>query len=202
MPRSCGVCRQRLKVGLRSPGCGDQFRWPRRLHRRHYVLLWPPARVVCRYVFSNGAADQRRGRSIYRSPVPGDCRVLWLALHFPLLPLEALSLRPSPSTIDSTAGTGTTAPTVGISATETKAGTSAVVSRGRVLACDRLASEAGISAGQKLSTALGLQPGLAVFERDASRESAALTHLACWAGRFTPTVSLSPPAGLLLEIGG
>ena len=128
-----------------------------------------------------------------------------------MLSLEALSLRPSPSTIDSTAGTGTTAPTVGISATETKAGittieptagTSAVVSRGRVLACDRLASEAGVSAGQKLSTALGLQPGLAVFERDVLRESAALTHLACWAGRFTPTVSLSPPAGLLLEIGG
>lgn len=53
-----------------------------------------------------------------------------------------------------------------------------------------------------MSTALGLQPGLAVFERDVLRESAALTHLACWAGRFTPTVSLSPPAGLLLEIGG
>jgi protein ImuB len=129
-------------------------------------------------------------------------------------------LRLSSSTIDSTAGTGTTKATVGASATEAKAGaitiepkagtstiepkagTSAVVSRGRVLACDRLASEAGVSAGQKLSTALGLQPGLAIFERDALRESAALMHLACWAGRFTPTVSLSPQAGLLLEIGG
>ena len=57
-------------------------------------------------------------------------------------------------------------------------------------------------AGQKLSTALGLQPGLAVGERDPVLECKALESLACWAGRFTPTVSLAPPAGLLLEIGG
>jgi protein ImuB len=101
--------------------------------------------------------------------------VLWLALHFPLLPLEALPLQQSPS---------------------------AVVSRGRVLACDRQAAEAGVRIGQKLSTALGLQPGLAVFERQAVRESASLVSLACWSGRFTPTVSLSPPNCLLLEIGG
>jgi len=92
-----------------------------------------------------------------------------------LLPLEALPLRQS---------------------------SSAVVSRGRILACDQPAAEAGVRLGQKLSTALGLQPGLAVFERDALREIAALEHLACWAGRFTPTVSLSAPEGLLLEIGG
>ena len=96
-------------------------------------------------------------------------RVLWLALHFPLLALEALPLRQSPSA-------------------------------GRQLAggcwlCDRLAAEAGVSAGQKLSTALGLQPGLAVFERDAAREGSALESLACWAGRFTPTLSLAPPDG-------
>lgn len=101
--------------------------------------------------------------------------MLWLALHFPLLALEALPLRQSPS---------------------------AVVSRGRLLACDRPAAAAGVRAGQKLSTALGLLPGLAVFERDAAGESRALEHLACWAGRFTPTVSLSPPASLRLEIGG
>lgn len=101
--------------------------------------------------------------------------MLWLALHFPLLALEALPLRQSPS---------------------------AVVSRGRVLACDGLAAEAGVSSGQKLSTALGLQPGLAVFERDAARENGALESLACWGGRFTPTVSLAPPNCLLLEIGG
>ncbi|MBP5997435.1 MAG: DNA polymerase Y family protein [Azonexus sp.] len=101
--------------------------------------------------------------------------MLWLALHFPLLPLEALPWRRSPSV---------------------------VVARGRVLACDLAAAAAGVAGGQKLSTALGLQPGLAVGERDPALERKVLESLACWAGRFTPTVSLAPPAGLLLEIGG
>ncbi|PKO44208.1 MAG: hypothetical protein CVU31_12345 [Betaproteobacteria bacterium HGW-Betaproteobacteria-4] len=73
--------------------------------------------------------------------------MLWLALHFPLLPLEALPLRQSP-------------------------------------------------------TALGLQPGLSVFERCEAREKQALENLACWAGRFTPTISMVSPESLLLEIGG
>ncbi len=101
--------------------------------------------------------------------------MLWLALHFPLLTLEALPLRQSPS---------------------------AVTARGRILTADPVAAEAGVLPGQKLSTALGLLPGLRVCERDSAREARALADLACWAGRFTPTVSLAPPAGLLLEIGG
>jgi protein ImuB len=101
--------------------------------------------------------------------------VLWLALHFPLLPLESLPLRQSPS---------------------------AVVARGRVLVGDAEAAAAGVCAGQKLSTALGLQPGLSVFERVEAREKQALDSLACWAGRFTPTISPLPPDSLLLEIGG
>lgn len=91
------------------------------------------------------------------------------------MPLEALPLRQSPS---------------------------ALVSRGRVECIDRAAAGAGVGRGQKLSTALGLAPGLSVFERDAGREAAALASLACWAGRFTPTVSLAAPDALLLEIGG
>ena len=67
---------------------------------------------------------------------------------------------------------------------------------------DEAAAAAGIRVGQKLSTALGLLPGLAVFERDEACERQALDSLACWAGRFTPTISLQPPATLLLEIGG
>ncbi|MBP5987134.1 MAG: DNA polymerase Y family protein [Azonexus sp.] len=101
--------------------------------------------------------------------------MLWLALHFPLLPIEALPLRQPPS---------------------------AVVARGRVQVADEAAVAAGVCSGQKLSTALGLQPGLAVFERDAGRERQALESLACWVGRFTPTISLQPPDTLLLEIGG
>ncbi|MCE1238475.1 MAG: DNA polymerase Y family protein [Azonexaceae bacterium] len=101
--------------------------------------------------------------------------MLWLALHFPLLTLEALPLRQSPSV---------------------------VTARGRVLAADPVAAAAGILPGHKLSTALGLLPGLRACERDPAREARALADLACWAGRFTPTVSLAPPAALLLEIGG
>jgi hypothetical protein len=53
-----------------------------------------------------------------------------------------------------------------------------------------------------LATALGLLPGLAIFERDEKRERQTLESLACWAGQFTPTISLVPPDTLLLEIGG
>lgn len=65
-----------------------------------------------------------------------------------------------------------------------------------------MAAAAGILPGHKLSTALGLLPGLRVCERDPACEARALADLACWSGRFTPTVSLAPPAALLLEIGG
>lgn len=101
--------------------------------------------------------------------------MLWLALHFPRLPLEALALGSSPS---------------------------AVAVRGRILGVDPAAQAAGVRPGQRLSTALGLAPGLAVREREEDREGTALEALACWAGRFTPQVSLAPPATLLLEVGG
>ncbi len=100
---------------------------------------------------------------------------LWLALHFPLLPLEALPLRQH---------------------------SSAVAARGRILASDAQATAAGVKPGQRLSTALGLAPGLRVIARDAVREAQALEALACWAGQFTPTVVLAPPEAVLLEIGG
>lgn len=77
-----------------------------------------------------------------------------------------------------------------------------MVARGRVAACDPAAAAAGVQPGQRLSTALGLAPGLQVCERSMEHEASALAQLACWAGHFTPQVSLAPPATLLLEIGG
>lgn len=77
-----------------------------------------------------------------------------------------------------------------------------MVARGRVAVCDPAAAAAGVQPGQRLSTALGFAPGLQVCERSGEREAAALEQLACWAGHFTPQVSLAPPATLLLEIGG
>ena len=81
--------------------------------------------------------------------------MLWLALHFPLLTLEALPLRQSPE--DGAA--------------------LAVAARGRILVADLVATAAGVLPGQKLSTALGLSPGLRVCERDPARETRALVDL-------------------------
>lgn len=71
-----------------------------------------------------------------------------------------------------------------------------------MVCCDPAATAAGVAVGQKLSTALGLAPGVAVFEQDATSAVRVLEQLACWAGAFTPQVCLMPPAALLLEIGG
>jgi len=71
-----------------------------------------------------------------------------------------------------------------------------------VVAANGPARERGIHPGMGLASAWGLSPELAVHEREAAAESAALEGLACWGFNFTPQVCLDPPAGLLLEIGG
>ncbi|WP_371325433.1 DNA polymerase Y family protein [Dechloromonas sp. ZY10] len=101
--------------------------------------------------------------------------MLWLALEFPRLPLQALASPSSPS---------------------------AVVERGRVRVADAQAAAAGVQPGLRLATALALAPGLQALAADSGREAAALLQLACWAGRFSPTVSLVPPQTVLLEIAG
>ena len=78
---------------------------------------------------------------------------------------------------------------------------------GRVLACDAAADAAGVATGMSLTAARTLAPTLNVVTRDVAREATALTALACWAGSFTPCISLLPPrqdqaaSALLLEIG-
>jgi protein ImuB len=54
----------------------------------------------------------------------------------------------------------------------------------------------------RLAGAWALLPGLTVQERDVSREQAALSRLACWAGSFTSEVCLVQPQTLLLEVAG
>lgn len=100
--------------------------------------------------------------------------MLWLALYFPRLAVE---IHPP------------CAPAV-------------AVDKDRVHAADAAAEAAGIVPGMRLSAALGLAPTLSVLARDEARERAALHELACWAGGFTPHVSVLTPAALLLEIGG
>ena len=116
-------------------------------------------------------------------PTPLPSR-LWMGLYFPRLPLEALGRD---------AGTATTPPL-------------AVASEGSahplLLAVNERARAAGIRPGMGLAAACARAPRLEVRRRDPALETAALERLALWAGRFTAFVSLVPPAGLLLEIGG
>jgi len=82
-----------------------------------------------------------------------------------------------------------------------------VAAHGQVLACDAAADAAGVAPGMSLAAARAMAPTLNVVARDVARETAALSALACWAGSFTPRISLVPPrqdeaaSALLLEIG-
>lgn len=98
---------------------------------------------------------------------------IWLALHFPLLPLEALVPCSPPS---------------------------AVVERGRVLLGDKVAEQAGVCPGVGIAVARALLPALTLLPRNPVREVEVLQMLACWAGRFTPRVSLAADT-LLLDVG-
>ena len=104
--------------------------------------------------------------------------MLWIALHLPELPLEAL-LRGSPS------------PEAW-----------AVAEHHRIVACDGKARSRGVRAGMSASAALALAPQLRVRARDASAETEALLGVAAWAMQFTPNVALEFPDTVLLEVSG
>lgn len=105
--------------------------------------------------------------------------MLWLALHLPHLPLEALASPP-----------------------EARSQPTAVVSRERIVVCDAATTAAGITPGMHLASAWARLPQLATCERDEACEATALRRLACWAGSFTSEVCLLPPQTLLLEVSG
>ena len=107
--------------------------------------------------------------------------MLWLALHFHSLSLEVFSR-----------GAAVPEPLMVV---EKQGG------RTRVIACNDAAEACGVRVGMAASAAQALADGLVVRKRDPLAEQASLAGLAVWAGRFTPSVSLAPPAGLLLEIG-
>lgn len=106
--------------------------------------------------------------------------MLWLALHFHSLSLEVF-----------TRGGAVSDPLAVVE----KQG-----SRTRIVACNAAAESCGVRAGMAAPAAQALADGLIVRRRDPLAEQAALEGLAVWAGRFTPSVSLAPPDGLLLEI--
>jgi protein ImuB len=107
---------------------------------------------------------------------------LWLALYLPRFPLEVLGAERAatrPLAVISGSGAGTV-----------------------IVAAGASAESAGVRVRMSASAACALAPNLILAPRDEAAEAAALEGLAAWAGQFTSFVSLAPPRGLLLEIGG
>lgn len=107
--------------------------------------------------------------------------MFWLAIHFPALPLEIFSRGgavPEPIAVIEKQG-----------------------NRSRVKVCNEAASERGVRAGMPGAAAQALMTNLVMRVRDMAAEQESLEGLASWAGSFTPSVSLQPPDGLLIEIG-
>ena len=100
--------------------------------------------------------------------------MLWLALHLPWLPLEAV-------------------------ASGAQALPCCVMHERRVLLADAAAQAAGVRPGLSLAAALGLLPALLPLNRDPPRERRLLQLAALAASRFTPHIALGEQL-LQLEI--
>ena len=113
---------------------------------------------------------------------PVSLEALWLSIQLPRLPLEIYAQQDDghcPRVVGSGQGRGR-----------------------RVLIADHAAQDLGIQVGMSIGAAYALAKGLQVCPRDEPAETLALEHIAVWCGRFTPTISLLPPTGILLEIAG
>jgi protein ImuB len=121
---------------------------------------------------------------------------LWLCIHLPALALEAQLL--DNKVLDK--------PVFATVETRTPGTANAVFDEQqgmrRIVLANREAQRRGIVAGLSINAALALLPTLGLLPRNPPREEQALSNLAAWAERFTPRVSLEPPAALLLEIAG
>lgn len=108
-------------------------------------------------------------------------RQLWLCIHLPSLPLDALNAgdRTSPQAVF-----------------EDRQGMR------RVLLVNLQAEQEGIFPGLSINAALALAPTLQLEERNRQKEQKRLEQLAAWAERFTSKISIEPPDLLLLEIAG
>ncbi|HUH92941.1 MAG TPA: DNA polymerase Y family protein [Casimicrobiaceae bacterium] len=107
--------------------------------------------------------------------------MLWICLHFADLPLAVFARA---------------------DASESPAVTASASHRPDVIAANAAAKKRGIAPGLSIAAALALDPELAVHLRDERAEAAALERIALWAGQWTPTVAVEPPACVLLEVSG
>ncbi|MCH9672677.1 MAG: DNA polymerase Y family protein [Gammaproteobacteria bacterium] len=108
---------------------------------------------------------------------------LWLFLHIPNFALDCIRLGAEESAEPTVVSDGN--------------GTHA-----KVYACDKCAQKIGLYPGMSMGSAWALAGEITVYERDLEQEQAALEGLAAWAYQFTSIVTLEPPNGLSLEIGG
>ena len=108
--------------------------------------------------------------------------MLWLALRFPLLPLEIF-----------TRGAAMPGPLAVVSSSAANAD---------IVACNEEARRRGIDVGMPVTAAWALAAGLRVIARDPAAERAALERAAAWALQFTPTVSIAASTEILLEVEG
>lgn len=76
----------------------------------------------------------------------------------------------------------------------------ALCDRTQVRLANAAAQALGIQAGMRRATAQALCAGLHIIEQAPREEAEALEQIALWLLQFTPTVSLEPPSGLLLEV--
>jgi protein ImuB len=107
--------------------------------------------------------------------------MLWTCLHFPDLPLRIFAraeMRPIPAVV------------------------STASHRPDVLIANDVAQKRGIVSGMSIAAALGLDSEIAIYLRDECAEAAALKNIALWAGQWTSTIAIEPPANVLLEISG
>lgn len=108
--------------------------------------------------------------------------MLWLALHFPRLPLDVFSrgtVFSEPQAICQSGG-----------------------NKAHVLICNAPAASLGIRPGMPLHAACALADNLRFYPRDEVLEQEVLKQIAAWAMRFTSLVSLVSPQAVLLEIAG
>jgi protein ImuB len=107
--------------------------------------------------------------------------MLWTCLHFPDLPLGVFAR-------------GETR--------ERATVVSSLSHRPDVVAANDTAKRRGIAPGLSVAAALALDAELSIHLRDERAEAAALESIALWAGQWTPTISIDPPACVLAEISG
>src|SRR5436190_22122356 len=107
--------------------------------------------------------------------------MLWTCMHFPDLPLAVFAR-------------GATR--------ETPAVVASASHRPDVVVANDAARKRGIVPGLSIAAALALDPEIAIHLRDERAESHTLKGIALWAGQWTSTISVEPPACVLLEISG